>query len=55
MMVDWAEICMQQSSLDKFDALVKKTTGKPRNSLPQKRSCFFFTEKEVLIHMFLQT
>jgi hypothetical protein len=50
MMVDWAEICMQQSRLlDKYNALVKKIL---EVHCPKKK--LVFTEKEALVYMFCQ-
>jgi hypothetical protein len=41
-MVDWAEMCMQQSILDENYDVLEKTS---RSSLPQKRSWFLLKKK----------
>ena len=47
MMVDWAEMCMQQSSLDdNYDALVKKLQETHEVHCPKKK--LVFTEKRSL-------
>jgi hypothetical protein len=45
MMVDWAEMCMHQSSLDdNYDALVKNYR-KSMKCIAPKRSCFLLKKK----------